>query len=49
MNIEYFITVGSLAAVCWLINQMAERKFCRKASKEVKDYYIEVLKAKNKK
>ncbi|MCW3105633.1 MAG: hypothetical protein JWQ09_139 [Segetibacter sp.] len=33
-----------VSAICWLINRIDERRFCRKATKEARNAYIELRK-----
>ena len=39
---------SSVPAICWLINRIGERRFCRKATKEERDSYIELRKVTSK-
>lgn len=43
-----FSATSCVSAICWLINRIDERRFCRKAAKEERNAYIELRKISSK-
>jgi hypothetical protein len=47
--LKIIISSVGIRPVCWLINKISERKFCKKAGKEANQNYRALQKAKRKK